>query len=131
MSLKLNLSKKEFKGPDDSIFIYQIPSKTKAIAIFMAGCVNGKPDPAIYDPEKIDPEKQLKYNYKLAKEFIVEWKNVVDEEENEIPFEKDYVEYIDIKTITEFVVEVAYPVLMIVIGVEKEEAAPLATSESI
>ncbi|KKM81390.1 hypothetical protein LCGC14_1330320 [marine sediment metagenome] len=55
----------------------------------------------------------------------------VDEEENEIPFEKDYVEYIDIKTITEFVVEVAYPVLMIVIGVEKEEAAPLATSESI
>ncbi len=134
MSLKLSLSKKEFKGPDDSVFIYQIPSKTKAVSIFMAGSVNGKIDPAIWIEGKIDPEKQIKYSYNAAKEYIVGWRNVVDEDGNDIPFEKEYIEYIDIEVIAEFVSEIVFPSLMEIIGIEKEdseeegvEEAPLAT----
>ena len=131
MSLKISLNKKEYKGPDDSILIYQIPSKPKIVALFMSANINGKPDPAIFDPKKVDTAKQLEYNYRIAEAYIIGWKNVVGEYGKDIEFKKEYVEYLDMVTIAEFVVEVVCPTMMESLGVEKkDEEDPLVTSES-
>ena len=128
MSLKISLDKKEYKGPDDSILIYQVPSKPKIVAWFMSANINGKPDPAIFDPEKVDTAKQLEYNYRIAEAYIIGWKNVVDEDGKDIEFKKEYVEYLDMVTIAEFVVEVVFPTMMESLGVEKkDEKDPLVT----
>ena len=137
MSLKISLDKKEYKGPDDSILIYQVPSKPKIVALFMLANINGKPDPAIFNPKKVDATKQLEYNYQIAEAYIVGWKNVVGEDGKNIEFKKEYVEYLDMVTIAEFVIEVVFPTMMDSLGIkekeekdkeeDEEEKDPLAT----